>query len=255
MIYICLAVFALLFQWNGSLYAANSHVQKDLAHQLLKRYSFKGYERVLDIGCGDGAITAEIRAEVLDGIAIGIDSSPTMIKYAEQAYCPGLFNNLIFIEQDVNDLSFAEEFDLVVSFNCLHWVADQKNAIEAIYQSLIPGGRLLVTIGSGQGPLKDCLMAALPDSASWPATYPTQKELESHLSSAGFKKYEVWHQGFDCEWIDRAAFAQWLRAWVPEIEGVDRERLIEETLTLYLKDHTEELITAKGYVCCIEAQK
>jgi SAM-dependent methyltransferase len=77
----------------------------------------KGSERVLDIGCGDGRITAEIAARVPQGSVIGVDSSHDMIAFASSHFGLELRPNVRFEVADAGSLPFREEFDLVVSFN------------------------------------------------------------------------------------------------------------------------------------------
>src|ERR1044071_3493163 len=48
--------------WNPSDYAANSAQQQGWARELIARLKLRGDERILDVGCGDGKVTAEIRS-------------------------------------------------------------------------------------------------------------------------------------------------------------------------------------------------
>ena len=65
--------------WNAADYAANSAVQQTWARELIAQLNLRGSEHILDVGCGDGKVTAEIARAVPRGAAIGIDASPQMI--------------------------------------------------------------------------------------------------------------------------------------------------------------------------------
>ena len=90
--------------------------------------SLRGDERVLDLGCGDGTISAAIAARLPHGSVLGVDASHDMVAFAGARRFRRLLANLAFRVADAAHLSFAGEFDLVVSFNCLHWVLDQAAA-------------------------------------------------------------------------------------------------------------------------------
>ena len=100
----------------------------------------KGSERVLDIGCGDGRITAEIAARVPQGSVIGVDSSHDMIAFASSHFGLELRPNVRFEVADAGSLPFREEFDLVVSFNALHWLPEQDTALHSIRSAMKSDG-------------------------------------------------------------------------------------------------------------------
>jgi ubiquinone/menaquinone biosynthesis C-methylase UbiE len=135
-----------LTEWNAELYRERSTLQQTMAAEVLRSLDLKGSERVLDVGCGDGRITAEIAGRVPDGSVLGVDASTNMIGLASCNLRP----NLRFEVADARSLPFNHEFDLVVSFNALHWVHEQDLALAAIHEALKPGGQAhlrLVPIG------------------------------------------------------------------------------------------------------------
>jgi 2,3-dihydroxybenzoate decarboxylase len=66
-------------EWHASDYYRQSGLQQAMAEEQLGLLTLEGAERILDVGCGDGKITAEIAARVPRGSALGVDpsSSPT----------------------------------------------------------------------------------------------------------------------------------------------------------------------------------
>src|SRR5205823_701256 len=107
-------------EWDAAEYARRSSLQEAMAEEALALLHLEGSERVLDVGCGDGKITAQIAARLPRGAVTGVDSSQDMIAFALSHFAPALWPNLRFEVADARRLPFREEFDLVVSFNALH---------------------------------------------------------------------------------------------------------------------------------------
>jgi len=109
-------------EFDGKKYEKASTHQKEWGMKLIAELGLRGTERVLDLGCGDGALTAQIAAHLPRGKALGIDASEGMIDVARQKQT----GNLHFVLMDINELSFVEEFDVVFSNATLHWVQDHN---------------------------------------------------------------------------------------------------------------------------------
>src|SRR5262245_38005937 len=131
-------------EWHASDYHRQSGLQQAMAEEQLSRLTLSGTERVLDVGCGDGKITAAIAARVPRGSVLGVDPSHDMITFASGRFGPPAHPNLRFDVADARRLPYRDEFDLVVSFNALHWVPEQDAALASIGAALKPGGRALL---------------------------------------------------------------------------------------------------------------
>jgi trans-aconitate 2-methyltransferase len=123
-------------EWNAPGYARIAQLQQAMAAEALALLNLKGTERVLDVGCGNGKVTAQIAARLPEGTVVGIDPSSEMIAFASKQFSPAALSNLRFEVGDARSLPFADEFDLVVSFNALHWVPDQDNALRSIRRTM-----------------------------------------------------------------------------------------------------------------------
>jgi trans-aconitate 2-methyltransferase len=125
-------------EWNASEYARISALQAAMAEEVLSLLDLKGTEQILDVGCGNGKTTAEIAARVPRGGVVGVDASADMIGFA--AAHSDLHSNLKFAVADARNLPYQHRFDLVVSFNALHWIPDQDQALSSIHSALKPEG-------------------------------------------------------------------------------------------------------------------
>jgi trans-aconitate 2-methyltransferase len=129
--------------WDGQAYRQISDLQQWLASEALAGVSLRGNERVLDVGCGDGRITVQIAERLDAGSVLGVDVSPRMVRAARTLVRPE-FARVQFEISDVLAMPFRDEFDVVVSFNALPWVADQHRALCNISGALHDSGWALV---------------------------------------------------------------------------------------------------------------
>ena len=138
-------------EWDAAEYAKMSGLQKAMASQVLPLLELTGDARVLDVGCGEGKITALIASRVPRGTVTGVDASHEMIAFASSHFAANEHPNLRFEVADARSLAFHNAFDLITSFNALHWVPDQAAALRSIHAAMRPAGRAqlrLVTAGN-----------------------------------------------------------------------------------------------------------
>jgi trans-aconitate methyltransferase len=128
-------------EWNAADYERISGLQLAMAEEVLALLDLNGTHCILDIGCGNGKITAEIAAQVPHATVLGVDPSHEMIEFASGRYDRAIYPNLRFEIADARSLPYREEFDLVVSFNALHWIPQQDEALQSIYAVMKAGAR------------------------------------------------------------------------------------------------------------------
>jgi trans-aconitate methyltransferase len=90
--------------WSAADYASNSTVQQTWARELIAKLKLSGDERILDVGCGDGKITAEIARAIPRGAAVGVDASPQMIEFANKTFPASKIPNLEFHVMDAREI-------------------------------------------------------------------------------------------------------------------------------------------------------
>jgi trans-aconitate methyltransferase len=130
-------------QWNAAQYDAKHAFVYEKAKGLVELLAPQAGERILDLGCGTGTLTAEIAER---GVEIrGVDRSEEMISQARKK-----FPALKFEALDARELRFNAEFDAVFSNAVLHWIPEAKQVIAGVAHALKPGGRFVAKFG-GKG--------------------------------------------------------------------------------------------------------
>ena len=238
-------------RWNAADYAANSTVQQAWARELIARLDLRGHEHVLDVGCGDGKVSAEIALAVPRGFVIGIDASPQMIRFARAAFPPGKSPNLKFRVMDARKIRVERPFDLVFSNAALHWVDDHQAFLRRAAACLLSGGRLVVSCG-GKGNAQDVFVALRPEMRlkRWreffrripkPYFFYSPADYEKWLPQFGFKTMRIRLVPKDAVYAGRDSFTAWLRTtWLPYVQRVPenvREDFITAVTDRYLAKH------------------
>lgn len=149
--------------WKGDEYAKNSESQKASAKDFMHLVQFHGSELILDVGCGDGKIAAEMARKVPSGSVLGLDISSSMIEAAKGAFQE--VENLSFYVEDAAKIDYTAKFDLITSFTVMQWVLDQSTALQRFEKALKPGGKLWIQMPTG---LPQAMQQALDQTISSP---------------------------------------------------------------------------------------
>lgn len=136
-------------KWNPCTYHSNSSVQLEAAKSLISQSTFAGNEKILDIGCGDGKITAILLKLVPRGSIFGIDLSQDMVEFAKEKFEILGLTNIFFAKQDARSISYENEFDVLFSSYALHWITNFDDFMLRANRALKPGGKVLFTIPLG----------------------------------------------------------------------------------------------------------
>lgn len=214
--------------WNAETYAANARFVSQLGMPVVSLLDPKAGERILDLGCGDGKLTAELCKLGCD--VVGIDPSQDFVQAAQKL---GIKASVT----DARTLNYSEEFEGVFSNAVLHWIPEARKVTDNVYRALKPGGRFVGEFG-GHGniaAIMTSLVATLrhrgiqvTDKLGW--YYPTPSEYAAVLQQSGFSIASI-------ELIPRptplpTGMEGWLRtfrgSYLKETLGADAESALQE---------------------------
>jgi trans-aconitate methyltransferase len=170
--------------WNPGEYSARGRFVTDLGANILQWLHPKRGEEILDLGCGDGVLTAQIAER--GARVLGVDASPEMV---EAAHIRGIAARVM----DATQLTFQRRFDAVFSNAALHWIHDQPALLRGVARAMKPGGRFVAEMG-GHGniaAIRVALHAALAhhgraERMAADNYFPTVAEYRGLLQSHGF---------------------------------------------------------------------
>lgn len=239
------------YHWNAKDYAEHSSVQQAWARELIKNLDLRGNETVLDIGCGDGKVTAEIASHVPYGSVLGIDSSADMIRTAQSGFGKPEFTNLCFQVADASELPFENQFDIVFSNAALHWVRNHLPVLKGIFGSLRNGGRILLQMGGeGNAAAIISVVNRMIATAKWgkyfenfefPYGFHHPKDYNIWLDEAGFQSADARLVSKDMRYDNRAGLSGWIRTtWLPYTQRIPehiRNEFINELTDSYIRKY------------------
>lgn len=206
-------------EWNAGLYRGAHAFVFNHGESLLSVLAPQPGERILDVGCGTGELTAKIVEA--GAIVTGVDASASMIAAATDAFPAATFRVM-----DAAAMTFETEFDAVFSNAALHWVKRAAEAADGMARALEPGGRLVLEMGGfgNVATLERAFDTALREVAGTdfesPWFFPSIGTYASLLEGAGFEVRAAslydrptrlegtqglrnWYRMFLANWLDR----------------------------------------------------
>jgi trans-aconitate methyltransferase len=240
-----------IHRWNPADYAKHSQGQERWAKELLGLVSLLPHDQVLDVGCGDGRITAEIAGLVPQGRVVGADRSEEMIAFAARRFPRAQYPNLSFQVADASSLPFDEEFDVIFSNAALHWIREHKPVLAGLSKALKPGGRCVLQMGgkgNGSGVIQafDFSIREAPwrlshRSFEFPYGFHAPREYREWMQEADLVPDSVELIEKDMVHESSEVFKGWLRtAWLPYVERVraeSRGEFLETVTRRYLAEN------------------
>jgi trans-aconitate methyltransferase len=154
--------------WNPVLYDDRAAFVSELASDLVLWLRPRERERILDLGCGTGTLTAQIARQ--GALVTGVDRSREMIDSAREKY-----EGVRFDVVDGQELTYRQDFDAVFSNAALHWMPRASDVLTGVERALVPGGRFVAEFG-GAGCVQTVVNAVAEILRDWaidPAPYIT----------------------------------------------------------------------------------
>lgn len=233
--------------WDAADYAANSSAQYQWGSELIAQLGLRGHEDVLDLGSGDGKLTAMIANQLSTGSVAGVDASAQMVALAQQRW--GDMPNVTFAQADAQQLAFRETVDVVFSNAVLHWVPDHPAVLVGMYRALRPGGRIVLQMG-GAGNCARFIEAVDRVRAtsrwqrffrdfSFPWSFNTEADYNRWLDEAGLVAHRIDTVHKDMCHDSPEQLAGWMRStWLPYLQCVpkaERAAFVASVVDAYLR--------------------
>jgi trans-aconitate methyltransferase len=216
--------------WDAADYAANARFVSDLGQVVLDLLAPRAGEHLLDLGCGDGALTARLAER--GASVVGVDLSTSLLAAARAR---GIDARLM----DAQQLTFDEEFDAVFSNAALHWMPRIDAVLEGVFRALRPGGRFVGEFG-GHGCMAAVCTALRAVAArrrvqvEIPWYFPTAEEFRDRLVSRAFRIVSV--QLVPRPTILPSGMEAWLRTFggpvFDQLPEMEREPALTEVVEL-----------------------
>ena len=167
--------------WDPVQYQRNAGFVPQLGESLLRLLAPRAGKRILDLGCGDGALTRHL----VDAgcTVVGVDASAEMIAAARAR---GIDAHVM----DGHALHFEAPFDAVFSNAALHWMTEPDAVLAGVHRALVPGGRFVGEFGGhgNVGRIVAALSQALADrraDTACPWYFPRPQAYRARLEAAG----------------------------------------------------------------------
>jgi len=171
-------------QWSAEGYPRHAGFVAEFGRPVAELLAPVPGERVLDLGCGDGALTAELAA--LGAEVVGCDASAELLEAARG-------RGLEVVLADGHALPFEGIFDAVFSNAALHWMTRPDAVLEGVRRALRPGGRFVGEFGGigNVAAITTALRAVLGEagidaSAIRPWYFPSPADYARRLERQGF---------------------------------------------------------------------
>lgn len=233
------------FEFDGKKYAEVSRHQTEWGESLLAGIQLKGNEAVLDLGCGDGRLTEQLASLVFNGKVTGIDASSGMIECARRRRR----NNLQFIQMNINDLDFHNEFDIIFSNAALHWIKDHRKLLKNIINALKDNGRIFWNFAAKgncanffeviRAIIKKPEYSPFFTDFQWPWYMPSVDEYKDLLNNSVFSEIIVDEENRDryfttvdemTGWLDQPTIVPFLQRIPETIKPTFRQEIITAML-------------------------
>lgn len=225
--------------WDPVRYQRNAGFVAELGLPVVEWLAPRPGERVLDLGCGDGALTAKLAA--LGCRVVGVDASAEQVAAARGR---GLDARVT----DGAALSFEAEFDAVFSNAALHWMREPEKVIAGVRRALVPGGRFVAEFGGGANVrrIHEALIAALDrrgldGRAASPWFFPAAEDYRALLEAGGFavERLELFERptplpGPITDWLD--TFGEAFLSRLPEAERPRAKQEVAEAVAGELRN-------------------
>jgi trans-aconitate 2-methyltransferase len=235
-----------MVDWDGAGYEQISDLQRTMARRSLSRLVLRGDEECLDVGCGDGYVTRLVAAQLKTGSVLGVDASPRMVEAARSAPIPE-GSRVSFEIGNALQLGLDRQFDLVFSFNVLHWIVDQRAVLAQLAAATRSTGHVVVQYVCG-GPRPSLERVAMQVCAEprWAGTFHgfhapfihvDPNSYANLVAAAGLRIQDFAVNDEEWDFGSREAFVRWCTVgfadWTARLAPVDVRAWVDDVVDRY----------------------
>lgn len=216
--------------WEPSVYNKLAIAQRTAVLKVLEHLNIEKTSHILDVGCGDGKISAELAKIAEDGRVLGVDRSCEMIDFAIGNYKSIVYPNLQFLLQDAKDINFSEEFDIVFSSFALQWIKDKNEFFTKANAALKEDGQICIICPLAVSPELDLVTEGLIENPQWagfytdfhPGWYFVNREGLSHLIKEACFVLKYSHTYIqEVEFQSKNDFEKYVLLWYPYLAPLE----------------------------------
>lgn len=222
--------------WDADQYTKEFSFVHQYGQEVLSLLTLDETTTVLDLGCGNGALTKKLSAT--GARAIGLDDSEELLQIAREHY-----PELTFIQANAVDFTLAEPVDAVFSNAVFHWIEreQQPGLLHSIYAALKDGGQLVFEFGGhGNNQLIHAALRSVFTARGLdyelPFYFPTIGEYASLLEQAGFQVSYMSRFDRRTALGGPQGLADWIKMFVQKpfagLKEADKAAIIQEAAVL-----------------------
>lgn len=209
-------------------------------------YPFKGNEKILDIGCGEGENSLKLARIVTKGAVVGVDFSMALIERAKRRNLQAP-SHLSFKYKEFGEMQFPDKFDLITCFSAKQFIFDQPELLKQAYPLLKPKGHILVKIPTKVPVALESAIKALITSEKWEDYFITfypksnlykKEEYKNLLEKMHFQALEFKTIPVDETFASVDQFKEYILPWLPYVDVIPKElqeEFMKEFMQKYLK--------------------
>ncbi|WP_444924346.1 class I SAM-dependent methyltransferase [Microbulbifer sp. DLAB2-AF] len=231
-------------KWQAQEYVKASSMQWRHAMEAIQRCNYQGASTILDVGCGDGRITRYLAEHLKSGKIVGVDLTEDMIRHARKAHSG--VPNLSFEQMSADEIQFDKQFDIIFSFSCLHWVADQKKVWNGFYKHLREDGKIVAGFQVDHENFWDTVYE-FQNNNQWQPYFENFLDPYNHYSLNAMRNY-IEEAGFYLPRIDEIHHVEnfgtqdtltaFFLSWVPQfrhLQNSQRQEFAQQVMDAYYK--------------------
>ncbi len=188
------------YKWDAALYQKSSQLQYNLGLMAIERLKPQDGDLILDIGCGNAALTIQLGKLIPHGKVTGIEVSTEMYDQARANLQKAGLTNVEILHKNALEIMFENEFNIVFSNSAIHWIPDLDSMYKLIFKALKTPGRIMIQTGLKE---MNSLVGAIAKTVQgeefrpymvnfkMPWRFYSVKENEKILAKAGFQNVVV----------------------------------------------------------------